>query len=146
MLQLQPATLRQANAFVAEHHRHSKPVRGQKWSVAVANGSGVCGFAIAGQVRARALEDGFTIEIYRNCTDGTKNACSKLYAAVCRAARGMGYRKAITYTLASESGASLRAAGFVPVGEVKDRQWGCASRPREERDLVGDKVRWERRL
>lgn len=146
MLELVPITLRKSNVFVDAHHRHSKRVRGQKWSVSVANGAGVCGVAIAGQVRARELEDGFTIEIYRVCTDGTRNACSKLYGAICQSARAMGYRKAITYTLASENGASLRAAGFVPVAEVKDRQWDCPSRRREQRDLVGDKVRWERGL
>lgn len=141
-----PTTLRAANAFVARHHRHSKPVRGQKWSVAVADDTGVRGVAIAGRPVARELDDGFTVEILRVCTDGARNACSKLYAACCRAAEGMGYRLAVTYTLASEGGASLRAAGFTPAASVKDRQWGCATRPRAERDLVGDKVRWERKL
>lgn len=145
-LKLQPISLRQANAYVAKHHRHSKPVRGQKMSVAVADEAGIRGVAIAGRPVARELDDGFTVEILRVCTDGARNACTKLYGACCRAAEGMGYLLAVTYTLASEGGASLRAAGFRPVGEVKDRQWGCPSRPREERDLIGDKVRWERHL
>lgn len=145
-LHLAPITLRAANAYVRTHHRHSKPPRGQKWSVSVADQGGVRGVAIAGRPVARELEDGYTIEILRVCTDGARNACSKLYGSCCRAAQAMGYLLAITYTLASEGGASLRASGFRPAGEVKDRQWGCASRPREERDLVGDKVRWERRL
>lgn len=144
-LTLAPMGLRDANAFVARLHRHSKPVRGQKFSVAVLNGK-LCGVAIAGRPVARALQDGFTIEILRVCTDGTRNACSMLYGACCRAAAGMGYQRAVTYTLESEGGASLKAAGFRPVAEVKDRQWGCASRPREQRDLIGDKVRWERAL
>jgi hypothetical protein len=138
--------LRTANAFVAQLHRHSKPVRGQKFSVAVGDDCGIHGVAIAGRPVARELQDGYTIEILRVCTDGARNACSKLYGACCRAGGALGYLLAITYTLASEGGASLRAAGFRKVAEVKDRQWDCASRPREERDLVGDKVRWERRL
>ncbi len=145
-LKLQPVSLREANAYVREHHRHSKPVRGQKWSVAVADGGGLRGVAIAGRPVARELQDGLTIEILRVCTDGARNACSKLYSACCRAAAAMGYRLAVTYTLTSESGASLRAAGFTPAAEVKDRQWGCTTRPRAERDLIGDKIRWERAL
>lgn len=145
-LRLVPVSLREANAFVAANHRHSKPVRGQKMSVAVADTERIRGVAIAGRPVARALDDGFTIEILRVCTDGARNACSMLYAACCRAAAGMGYVVAVTYTLASEGGASLRAAGFRPVADVQDRQWACPSRPRVERDLVGDKVRWERRL
>ncbi len=145
-LRLRPTTLREANAYVARLHRHSKPVRGEKFSVAVTDDDGLRGVAIAGRPISRELDDGFTIEILRVCTDGARNACSKLYSACCRAAEGMGYLIAVTYTLASESGASLRAAGFRPVAEVKDRQWDCASRPHAERDLIGDKVRWERKL
>lgn len=141
-----PLNLDEANAFVAAHHRHSKPVRGHKWSVGVGSEGRLRGVAIAGRPVSRELQDGFTIEILRVCTDGARNACSMLYAACCRAAAGMGYLLAITYTLASEGGASLRAAGFMPVAEVKDRQWDCPSRPRVERDLVGGKVRWERKL
>jgi hypothetical protein len=58
----------------------------------------------------------------------------------------LGYTAAVTYTLASESGSSLRASGFRPVGEVKDRQWDTPSRPREQRDMLGDRIRWERKL
>jgi hypothetical protein len=145
-LRLQPTTLREANAYVAQHHRHSKPVRGQKLSVAVADDDGLRGVAIAGRPVARELDNGFTIEILRVCTDGARNACTKLYGACCRAAAAMGYTLAVTYTLESEQGASLRAAGFQPAGVVRDRQWDCQSRPRMERDLIGGKVRWERAL
>ena len=145
-LHLVPVDLADSNAFVARLHRHSKPVVGQKFSVAVTDGEAVRGVAIAGRPVARALQDGRTIEILRVCTDGARNGCSILYGACCRAAAALGYSLAVTYTLASESGSSLRAAGFIPVATVKDRQWDCQSRPREERDLIGDKVRWERRL
>lgn len=144
-LMLEPINLDQANDFVRRLHRHSKPVVGQKFSVGVSNGE-LRGVAISGRPISRELDDGCTIEILRVCTDGTRNACSMLYGASARAARNLGYRLALTYTLKSEGGASLRAAGFKPVGEVKDRQWDCPARPREERDLVGDKVRWERTL
>lgn len=136
-----------ANAFVRARHRHAKPIKlTYLWAQAVVKNGELRGVAISGRPNNRELQDGFTFEILRNCTDGTQNACSKLYGAACRAGKELGYRIAVTYTLASESGISLRAAGFRPVAEVKDRQWDCASRPREERDLVGDKIRWERKL
>lgn len=145
-LELVPIDLLTANDFVRRLHRHSKPTVSHKLSVGVQRDGALRGVAIAGRPVSRALDDGWTIEIYRVCTDGTRNACSKLYAACCTSARGQGYRKAITYTLDSEPGSSLRAAGFGPVAEVTDRQWDCPSRPREERDLIGGKVRWERAL
>lgn len=145
-LHLVPITLEDANDYVRRLHRHSKPTVGHKFSVAVTDGDGWRGVAISGRPVARVLDNGLTIEILRVCTDGARNACSKLYAASCGAARHLGYRLAITYTLKSESGASLRAAGFKPVSEVTDRQWSCPSRPREERDLIGGKIRWERSL
>ncbi|MGT2493099.1 XF1762 family protein [Cupriavidus basilensis] len=40
-----------------------------------------CGVAIVGRPVARALDDGWTLEVNRLCTDGTSNACSMLYAA-----------------------------------------------------------------
>jgi hypothetical protein len=147
MLELVPTSLRQANAFVAVLHRHSKPVRGQKLSVGIRDGAELRGVAVWGRPISREIQKNpFAMEILRVCTDGVRNGCSKLYAACCWAARGAGYRLAVTYTLESESGASLRAAGFKPVARVKERQWSCPSRPRDERELVGDKVRWERAL
>ena len=111
MLEIRPITLRAANAYVAQHHRHNQPTNGHKFSVSVWDGDRMCGVAIAGQPIARKLDDGLTIEIRRVCTDGTRNACSILYAACAKAARAMGYRRAITYTLVSEPGTSLDAGG-----------------------------------
>lgn len=145
-LRLVPVTLDEANAFVRRLHRHSKPTVGHRFSVGVSDGATLRGVAIAGRPVARALDDGRAFEILRVCTDGARNACSLLYGACCRAAAALGYELAITYTLETESGSSLKAAGFRPVAVVKDRQWDCQSRPREERDLIGGKIRWERGL
>ena len=60
------------------------------------------GVAICGRPVARRLDDGYTLEVNRLCTDGTPNACSILYAAAYRAARAMGYNKVITYILDTE--------------------------------------------
>ena len=43
------------------------------------------------------------------CTDGAKNACSMLCRPL-EVAKAMGYKKLITYTEKTESGASLLAS------------------------------------
>ena len=157
MLEIRPCTLRDANAYVAQHHRHNQPTNGHKFSVACYDGERLCGVAIAGRPVARKLDDGFTIEVYRVCTDGTRNACSMLYSSCARAARALGYRKVITYTLQSETGASCKAAGFKIVCEnAGGLSWDVPSRPREVEQVTmfGTirkypeelKVRWEKKL
>ena len=139
-----PCELREANAFVAQHHRHHKPVVGHKFSVAVADELGtVRGVAIIGRPVARGRQDGWTLEVTRVATDGTPNACSALYAAAWRAVRAMGYRRLGTYTLASEPGTSLRAAGWRVIHEVEGRSWSCPSRPRVDQHPTTDKTLWE---
>jgi hypothetical protein len=138
-----PCTLADANAFVARHHRHHGRVVGAKFSLACARGGRVCGVAIVGRPVARMLDDGFTVEVTRVATRGAKNACSILYGAARRAARALGYRRIVTYTLASEAGASLRAVGWKIVGLVRGRSWSCTSRPRRDKHPIVKKLRWE---
>lgn len=142
-LEIVPCSIADAVEFVRQHHRHARAPQGALWALAVALGSKVVGVATVGRPVARALDDGWTCEVTRLATDGTKNACSKLYRAAWRAARVFGYRKVVTYTLASESGTSLRAAGFRVVGEVKAESWSRPSRPRVDRAPKQAKLRWE---
>lgn len=151
---IRPITLREANAYVGQFHRHNQPTTGHKWSLACYDGGRLCGVAIAGQPIARKLDDGATIEVRRVCTDGTRNACSKLYGACARVAKEMGYRKVITYTLVSEPGTSLKASGWKDCGEAGGTSWDMPSRHREEyqETLFGTvrkypnekKIRWEK--
>lgn len=142
-LTIVPLSLGEANAFVALHHRHHKPVVGHKFSIAVLDIGGVRGVAIVGRPVSRGLDNGRTLEVTRVATDGTKDACSKLYGACRRAAFALGYTKLVTYTLASEPGTSLRAAGMNEAARVKGRSWSCESRPRTDKHPTADKVRWE---
>lgn len=142
-LEIVPCDLDEANAFVSAHHRTHKKVRGQKFSVAVAATGAVVGVAISGKPRARNLNDGWTLEVYRNCTDGTKNACSALYMASWRTARNMGYRRMVTYIGVDEPGTSLKAAGWKLVAEVKGASWDRGARPRVDKHPTQDKLRWE---
>lgn len=139
-LTIVPMTLRAANAFVAEHHRHHKPVRGQKFSIGVVDDQGeMRGVAIVGRPIARHFDDGFTAEVTRSCTDGTPNANSALYGAAWRASKAMGYLRLITYTQEGESGTSLKAAGWKVVAERPARKgWAESSvKLKDIRDPVG---------
>lgn len=139
-----PLPLDEANAFVRQHHRHHSPVVGHKFSIGVADESGtVRGVAIVGRPVARSRDDGLTLEVTRLATDGCPNACSALYAAAWRAAKALGYQRVGTYTLASESGTSLRAAGWHVVHEVSGRSWSCPTRPRVDKHPTEAKLLWE---
>jgi hypothetical protein len=145
-MKVTPISLAEANAFVGAHHRHHKPVAGCKFCVAVSDDGGVVrGVAIVGRPVARRLDDGWTLEVNRCCTDGARNACSMLYAAAWRAAKALGFRRMITYTLPEEGGASLRASGWRLVGERGGGNWNTPARPRVDTDamLRGQKLLWE---
>lgn len=153
-LQVRPITLRAACEFIAKHHRHNKPPRGHKFSVAVYHGEHLVGVATAGRPVARHFDNGTTLEVNRTCTDGTKHANSMLYGAVWRAAKAMGYQRCITYTQHDETGSSLRAAGWVKVKELDARKsWAESTadkRLASMRDPVGNggvaRVLWEIRI
>lgn len=132
-LRLVPISFQQANEFVAAWHRHNDPMPGAKFSIGVADQEGVLhGVAMVGRPIARSYDNGDTLEVCRVATDGTKNAGSMLYGACQRAAFALGYRRLITYTLASESGSSLRASGWTVIGERPARDgWSAPSRPRD---------------
>lgn len=143
MLEIVPITLAEANAFVAQHHRHHKPVVGHKFSIGCSSGDHIVGVAIVGRPVARYLDDGWTLEVNRLCTDGTKNACSMLYAAAWRAARAMGYKKIVTYILETESGTSLKAAGWKCVGQAGGLRWTGRRRPGVDLYPAQMKIRFE---
>lgn len=144
-LALRPITLRAANAFVAEHHRHNKPARGCRFCLSAWAGERLVGVAIVGRPVARGLDNGLTAEVLRLCVldDAPRNACSFLYGAARRAWLAMGGRRVITYTLQSESGASLRGAGWTRESEVRAGEWSRQGRLRASQPVYAqDKVRW----
>lgn len=143
MLELCPITLREAYAYVDAHHRHHRSPQGALFAIAVSDGEVVRGVAIVGRPVARGNDDGYTVEVTRLCTDGARNACSMLYRASWRAARAMGYRRCVTYTLADENGASLRGAGFRCVGQTRGGSWSCRVRPRVDTHPIQGKLRWQ---
>lgn len=136
--------LASANAYVAAHHRHHRPVPGAKFCLGVQDAEKVVGVAIVGRPVARMLDDGWTLEVNRTCTDGTPNANSMLYGAVRRAGFALGYRRIVTYTLPSESGASLKGAGWRCLGEAGGGKWARANRPLSvDKHPLQRKLKWE---
>ena len=143
-LHVVPVTFRQANAFITTHHRHHTSPRGWKFAVGAADEQGnLVGVATAGRPIARRLDDNTTLEVTRCCTDGAENACSFLYGALRRIAKAMGYQRIITYTLPTEGGVSLRAAGWQCVGTTAGGSWNRTRRPRRDRHPTSPKSRWE---
>lgn len=136
-----PITLALANDFVRNFHRHHPAARGCKFCIAVADELGIHGVAICGRPVSRHYDNGLTLEVDRLCTDGTMNACSMLYGACTRIAREMGYHKVITYILASENGASLKASNFICEGEAGGKLW-TGTRRRDNGVPQEMKTRW----
>ena len=104
------------------------------------------GVVIAGRPVSRYLDNGLTLEVNRLCTTGEKNVCSMLYSAAARAAKAMGYRKIITYTLDTEPGTSLRAAGWSCAGPAGGERWPGQRRPAADLYPAQRQLRYEKIL
>ena len=143
MLEIIPTTYKEACKFVNDNHRHHKAPVGHKFSIAAWDGEKIVGVAMVGRPVSRHLDNGLTLEVNRLCTDGTRNACSFLYAASWRAAKALGYKKIITYILESESGASLRAANWKCIGEAGGLKWTGKRRPQIDLYPQQMKIRFE---
>ena len=146
VLKIRPIDFKSACNFVDLYHRHHKSPVGHKFSISVYNDDNLVGVAMVGRPVSRILDDGLTLEVNRLCTDGTKNACSMLYSSAWRAAKAMGYTRIITYTLCSEPGTSLRAAGWVCQGLAGGERW-TGKRSGKEPDYPKEKkIRWVKML
>lgn len=143
-LELQPISFEEAKTFIAKHHRHHIPPQGWKFGIAINDGNEIVGVAMVGRPIARRLDDGWTLELTRLCIKpDVKNGASKLLGAVQRAAFALGYKKVITYTLATEPGTSLIAANWKLIGANKGGSWSVPSRPRVDKHPITPKLKWE---
>lgn len=121
-IEIVPIKQKEANAFVKKYHRHHKPVVGSV---------------------SRRLDNGWTLEVNRLCTNGYQNACSMLYSAAWRVAKNLGYRRLITYILDTENGASLKASNWKLIGETPGKSWSVQSRPRIDTHPIQRKLIYE---
>ena len=140
---LVPIKQKEAKEYVREHHRHHKPPVGSIFQIGCSKNGELCGVIIVGRPVARFLDNGWTVEVTRCCTNGTKNACSMLYAAAWRAARALGYKRLITYILESEKGTSLKAAGWKIIGKCGGGTWNSKNRPRIDEHPICQKTLFE---
>lgn len=153
-LEVTPCTLREANDFVEQFHLHNGRTarNGGKFALGAAYNGELVGVAIVGNPISASYMDGVTAEVLRTCVkpDAPRNVNSFLYGAAWRAWHALGGRRLITYTLQTESGASLRGAGWEIVGEVKPTEPGWRKNDhlnanRTWQPVMGQlKFRWEK--
>ena len=146
-LQPTPIALREANEFVRNFHRHNKPTQGGKFAIGALHEDELVGVAIVGRPVSATLDDGWTAEVTRVCVrdHAPRNACSFLYGRCWRIWQQMGGKRMVTYTLQTESGASLKGAGWQVMGEVKPHdRWTPKGGNRDWQPIYGQlKFRWE---
>ena len=142
---IRPLTLGQANEMIEQLHRHHKKVVGHRFSLGCYLGDKLVGAVVVGRPVAREVPQYEVAEVTRLVTDGTKNVCSFLYSAAARVAKEMGFRAIQTYILVDEPGTSLRAAGWIKVGDTAGGSWNHGRRKgrREDQPMV-PKQRWEK--
>ena len=146
-LKVIPVSLREANEFVENFHRHNKPTQGGKFAIGAIYDNELIGVAVVGRPVSATLDDGLTAEVTRVCVvdHAPKNSCSFLYGRCWRIWQQMGGKRMVTYTLQEESGSSLRGAGWKIVGEVKPHdRWSARGGNRNWQPIYGQlKFRWE---
>lgn len=147
MSTIAPCTIRRAKEWIKQTHRHLPQVNGGLFAVALESDSGdLLGVAIAGNGPQEWQGTKRLIITRVAVADDVKNGCSRLYGAICRAGKALGYKEAWTYTLPEEPGTSLRAAGFEHMGMTDGGEHGRATRPRKPAVRPEPKHRWRRIL
>ena len=152
-LKARPLTRDKANELVKLWHRHHKPVQGYRFAIGAFMGERPVGAVIVGRPVARMVDQYAVAEVTRLVTDGTRNACSFLYARAAQACAAMGFARIQTYIMIEEPGTSLRAVGWVCEGVNRRDGVGWDGRVGRQVGLfesdsktTGVKVRWAREL
>lgn len=148
-LRVVPLELVEANEFVRRYHRHHQPSQGHRFSIGAIDENGMLhSAAIIGRPVARLSgSPREVLEVVRLVSDGTKNACSILYAAAARVGKELGYCRIQTYILEDEIGTSLRASGWQCEGVAGGGQWKHSDgKPRRTDQPNGKKGRWAKVL
>ena len=145
MIELVPIRQSEAKAFVSQYHRHHKSApAGSIFQIGCSKDDDIIGVVIVGRPVARHLDNGWTLEVTRLCVkDNIKNACSMLYSASWRVAKGLGYKRLITYILDTENGASLKASNWKEIGVVGGGSWDRKDRPRVDKHPTQKKILFE---
>lgn len=145
-MQVYPLTRDAALDIIGRFHRHNKRPVGYRFALGARVNGQLAGVAVVGRPIAKAYNPEEVAEVVRLCVvpDAPKNTCSFLYGACRRVWFAMGGKRCITYTLESESGASLRGAGWTPTPVERHGKKGWLSRDREHQPVFDEpKLRWE---
>lgn len=151
-LAIRPCSVKEAAIIVRQLHRHLPVIQGGLFACAVEQDGAIVGVAIAGnpaqewQGTGRIVITRCAVETDTEGRTVARNASSKLYGAICRAAEALGYAEAWTYSLPEESGDSLRGAGFEDMGVSAGGEHDRQARPRAPAVRPDPKRRWLRRL
>lgn len=149
---MKPIERDEARAFVDEHHEHNKAPVSWRYGTAIWNANTLLGVAMVGRPVARMIPADKVVEVNRVCLrrdiarELRWNACSMLYGWAAREAEKRGFEKIITYTLESEAGTALKAAGWIPEAKTKGGSWDRPSRARGVVAPLERKIRWARYL
>ena len=143
-----PLTLKEANAFVIEHHRHSKQCRGHRFSLGAVYKDELVGAAIIGRAINRYLDNRFTAEILRNSVleKAPKGTFIFLYSRAMKVWQSQGGKKILTYTLETEPGSSLKAVNFNAAAKTGFFKGGWQNRSNRREYTPIRKIRWEKFL
>jgi hypothetical protein len=133
--------LKEANNFVLTFHRHHKPVVGHRFSIGAEHDGKMVGCVIVGRPVARMTDQKNIAEVTRLVTDGTKNACSFLYAQAARAAKELAFKSIQTFILETETGITLKASGWTNMGLTKSGSWHSRSNRRTDQPEC-PKLKW----
>jgi hypothetical protein len=140
--------LTEANTFIELKHRHHGRAQGHRFSLGALQAGELVGVVVVGRPVGGQHQDDW-VEVTRLCTDGSRNACSFLYAAAARAADCLAFARIQTYILGNETATSLKACGWTfdrlshPVGWHHD---GPRAARQVETQLMGRKQLWYRPL
>lgn len=137
-----PMTRDQANAYIVTYHRHHGRVTGHRFIVGAEKDGVLVGVAVAGRPRARMIEQYKHAEVSRLCSAGERNVCSFLYSRCSRVAQELGFASIFTAILLSESGASLKAAGWVYCYTTRGGSQDRPSRRRVDKSPIEPKQIW----
>lgn len=146
-MRIVPLLASQAEDIVRLWHRHlPEPPPRSRYAIGAVKDGRLVGVVLIGRPGGRGTPAYDVAEITRCATDETRNACSALYGAAARLCKAAGFWKVQTYNLDEEGGASLRAAGFVRVADVRGREHKRSDGAPRRNANTDDKGRWERVL
>ena len=132
-----PASLQEANDYLAGHIRQYRPMHGCKFSVGCALDGKLAGAAIVGRCR----DDAQTVQIDRIYTTRGRAAYGMLYGACARVAQALGYWRISAFLPVDRPDSALRAAGWARADPVETSRKRAPKTLRYER-LLMTRRRW----